>query len=197
MEADGAEHQNATVHESARLPPRKPTTPFAALRVVPPGPPQKPTRFPALRTVLKAGTIIGLFTVTSAGGCGLVAGGMHGLAFATVLFSAMAATSMLIATGIAAAFDGHRAARLRWEGEPVLTTCVPQPGAGQLSVTTRGGALSEAEKPSEPPRPRRLPRVFPRLGNDVSVVVLRRSKMHNVRAWRRPGHLPGDANLDG
>lgn len=174
-----------------------PTTPFAAQRVVPPGSPRKPTRFPALRAVLRAGTIIAMFSITSAGGCGLVAGGMHGLAFAVALFSVMSVAAMSIATGVAAAHDGHRAARLGWEGASLLTTCVPARGEGQLSVSGCGGSLSGVPKIPEIQRERRRRQVYGTPDPDVSVVVLSRSPMHDVRRWRIRGHPSAGANSDG
>lgn len=112
--------------------PTPPRTPFAELR---PNPfaRARPSRFPALRMVLKAGSIITGLSVTTAGGCGLVAGGMHGVFVAVALFSSMGVLGMFIATLIAAMMDSGSVVRDGLAGRTLETRLVER-GAGQLSA---------------------------------------------------------------
>ena len=117
-----------------------PKTPFAKLRESPPGS-ARPTRMPAIRSVLQVGLLVTFFSTLSAGSCGLVAGGMHGLAFAAAFFAAMGILGMALSLPVAVALDGTRAVRKGFA--PIVRTEILERGAGQLAVFRRsGGALA-------------------------------------------------------
>lgn len=133
---------------AAPEPPRSFQTPIAALRPMPPSR-ARPTRFPAIRTVLKAGSIITLLTVGTAGSCGLVAGGWHGIAFATLFFSAMGVLGMVVGLLVAVAVDGSRVVREGFSAPPVVRTEILERGAGQLAMSLPSdGTLGHAEAPA-------------------------------------------------
>lgn len=125
--------------EAPKLRPGPYRTPFAEPRPVPPGPARRPTYFPVLRTVSRAGAIITLLSVMSGAGCGLVSGGMHGLVFATALFSAIGFVGMSVAAGVAAALDGTRIARAAMGPGPILASGVLEHGIGQVSLNPTTG----------------------------------------------------------
>lgn len=112
------------------------------------------SRFQAIRNVVRAGFVIsGLSTVT-AGGCGLVAGGMHGLLVAIALFTGMGVLGMMVATLAAVVYDASSAVKDGWEGRTVESKIVER-GGGQLSqpIGYRGdGAvgLAAAKRSSDP-----------------------------------------------
>ena len=76
-----------------------------------------------------------------------MAGGWHGIVFATLLFTAMGLLGMGIATVVAAILDGSRAVREGIERAPVVRSEVLEHGAGQLSEAGSEGALGHAAEP--------------------------------------------------
>lgn len=92
------------------------------------------SRFQAVRTVAKAGFIISSLSTLSASGCGLVAGGMHGLLVAGGLFAGMGVLGMMVAMSIAVFWDATSAVKDGLSGR-TLESRIVEKGGGQLSVS--------------------------------------------------------------
>lgn len=84
--------------------------PIAATRPSPFAP-LPPTRFPAVRMVLRAGTVIAVLSTLTGSACGLVAGGMHGVFAVLVGFGLMSGLGLVLATAVAVLLDTKKVVR--------------------------------------------------------------------------------------